>query len=69
MDTEMNRQNNPDEIHTLEVSQVTLDEGPEENTMENTNSDARQEPETPEDILKSPTKDKDTDDTTGKKAQ
>ena len=69
MDTEMNRQNNPDEIHTLEDTQATLDESPEENALGNTNSDARKEPETPEDILMSPTKDKDTDNTTGKKAQ
>ena len=68
MDTERNRQNNTDEIHTLEVTDVTLDERADGN-KENTNPDARQEPETPEDILKSPTKDKDTDDTSGKKAQ
>ena len=69
IDTERNRQNNPDEIHTLEDTQATLDENPEENALSNTHTDARKEPETPEDILMSPTKDKDTDDTTGKKAQ
>ena len=53
----------------MEDTQVTLNEDPDTNTLENANSNTRQEPETPEDILKSPTKDQDTDDTTGKKAQ
>ena len=69
MDTEMITQNNPDEIHTSESTQVTLEEDTEEIPLENATPDVGQEPESFEDILKSPIKNQEMDNTTGKKAQ
>ena len=53
----------------LKDIQVTLDEDQNTNTQENKDPNEEQEPETPEDILNSPTKNQGTDDTNGEKAQ
>ena len=48
---------------------MTIDEDQDSNISENRNSNEEQEPETPQDIWKSPIKDQNTDETNGKKAQ
>ena len=69
IDMELNRQNTSEEVYTPEDTQATLDENSEDNPTGITNPDAGQEQVTPEDVLNSPRRNRNTDDKTGKKAQ
>ena len=69
IDVEVHRQNNPEEIEILDGEQVTLEEDQNSNKTVEEDRNKDQGPETPEDILNSPTKDKQLEEDNGKKAQ
>ena len=69
IDIEIHRQSNPEEIEILDETQVTLEEDQNPSLPEEEDHNKEQGPETPEDILNSPTRDKQSEEDTGEKAQ
>merc|ERR1711867_373310 len=69
IDAEVHRENNPEEIEILDEEQVTLEEDQNSNKTVEEDRNKDQGPETPEDILNSPTKNKQLEEDNGKKAQ
>ena len=69
IDAEVHRENNSEEIEILDEEQVTLEEDQNSNTPEEEENNRDQGPETPEDILNSPTRSKHLEEDTGEKAQ
>ena len=69
IDAEVHRENNSEEIEILDEEQVTLEEDQNSNAPEEEENNRDQGPETPEDILNSPTRDKQLEEDTGEKAQ